>query len=139
MATYHHLIQYYETDKMGITHHSNYVRWMEEARTHLLAEIGFPYDELEKGGLISPVVAVSVSYLAPTTFMEEVVITVNVEQVKAAKLKLSYKMRDSSGRMVCQALSEHSFLDPHHQFVNLKKDFPNFFKALKLLEGSELG
>lgn len=28
---YQHIVQYYETDKMGITHHSNYIRWMEEA------------------------------------------------------------------------------------------------------------
>ena len=31
-----HEVQYYETDRMGITHHSNYVRWMEEARTFFL-------------------------------------------------------------------------------------------------------
>lgn len=31
MTAYHHLVQYYETDRMGITHHSNYIRWMEEA------------------------------------------------------------------------------------------------------------
>ena len=28
---YNHTVQYYETDKMGITHHSNYIRWMEKA------------------------------------------------------------------------------------------------------------
>ena len=37
---YKHLVQYYETDKMGITHHSNYIRWMEEARIQYLAEAG---------------------------------------------------------------------------------------------------
>ena len=46
MTAYHHLVQYYETDRMGITHHSNYIRWMEEARVHFLAEIGWPYDKL---------------------------------------------------------------------------------------------
>lgn len=55
MTAYHHLVQYYETDRMGITHHSNYIRWMEEARVHFLAEIGWPYDKLEEAGIISPV------------------------------------------------------------------------------------
>ena len=32
MEPYLHKVQYYETDKMGIAHHSNYIRWMEEAR-----------------------------------------------------------------------------------------------------------
>ena len=41
MEVYRHKVQYYETDKMGITHHSNYIRWMEEARIWFLSEIGF--------------------------------------------------------------------------------------------------
>lgn len=56
---YVHTVQYYETDKMGITHHSNYIRWMEEARTAFLAEKGWPYDRLEKDGVFSPVVSVN--------------------------------------------------------------------------------
>ena len=49
-----HEVQYYETDRMGITHHSNYVRWMEEARTFFLREIGWPYEKIEEEGIISP-------------------------------------------------------------------------------------
>ena len=41
-------IQYYETDRMGIVHHSNYIRWMEEARTDVLEQIGLPYDKIER-------------------------------------------------------------------------------------------
>lgn len=36
MSKYLHKVQYYETDRMGITHHSNYIRWMEEARVEFL-------------------------------------------------------------------------------------------------------
>ena len=52
MTNYKHTIQYYETDKMGITHHSNYIRFMEEARIHFLKEAGWPYDKLEEEGVI---------------------------------------------------------------------------------------
>ena len=55
---YTHKVQYYETDKMGITHHSNYIRWMEEARIDFLEKSGFSYDKLEKDGIISPVISV---------------------------------------------------------------------------------
>ena len=48
MEKYIHKVQYYETDKMGITHHSNYIRWMEEARINYLEQNGWPYDKLEK-------------------------------------------------------------------------------------------
>ena len=62
MSTYKHTIQYYETDKMGITHHSNYIRFMEEARIHFLKEAGWPYEKLEEEGVISPVVGVTCDY-----------------------------------------------------------------------------
>ena len=52
MHTYIHKVRYYETDKMGITHHSNYIRIMEEARLDFLSQIGFGYDEMEKNGVI---------------------------------------------------------------------------------------
>ena len=45
---YKHTVRYYETDKMGITHHSNYVRWMEEARIDFLSQIGWDYDTQEE-------------------------------------------------------------------------------------------
>ena len=41
VAEYIHKVQYYETDKMGVTHHSNYLRIMEEARTDFLEKIGY--------------------------------------------------------------------------------------------------
>ena len=33
-------INYYETDRMGVVHHSNYIRFLEEARCALLEKIG---------------------------------------------------------------------------------------------------
>ena len=51
---YEHKVQYYETDKMDCVHHSNYIRWFEEARIHLMRERGFPYEELEGLALATP-------------------------------------------------------------------------------------
>ena len=36
---YEHTINYYETDRMGIVHHSNYIRFFEEARIDYLKKI----------------------------------------------------------------------------------------------------
>ena len=69
MSKYIHTVNYYETDKMGIiTHHLNYIRFMEEARPDFLAEIGFPMTMLEKEEITSPpVVALSCDYKHTTT------------------------------------------------------------------------
>ena len=61
MVPYDHKVQYYETDGMGIVHHSNYIRWFEEARVDLLEQLGFGYDRIEEAGYSGPVLEVSCS------------------------------------------------------------------------------
>ena len=46
-------INYYECDRMGITHHSNYIRFMEEARIELLDKFGYGFERMEAEG-VSP-------------------------------------------------------------------------------------
>ena len=72
MENYVHKVQYYETDRMGITHHSNYIRWMEEARVDYLDQIGFGYDRLEELGVMSPVIGINAEYKESTRFNDEV-------------------------------------------------------------------
>ena len=45
---------YYETDKMGIVHHSNHIRWMEEARLDYMKQSGMDYADVERNGIIMP-------------------------------------------------------------------------------------
>ena len=66
---YKHLVQYYETDQMGIVHHSNYIRWFEEARSFLLEENGFGYKKMEESGIISPVLSVNARYKSMTHYL----------------------------------------------------------------------
>ncbi|WP_165329329.1 acyl-CoA thioesterase [Streptococcus tangpeifui] len=127
MKGFTHKVQYYETDRMGITHHSNYVRWMEEARVYFLDEVGLPYDKLEADGIISPVTAVDCHYKATSTFADVIAIDISVSTLKGAKLGFDYVMTNQNGQLVCQAHSEHSFLDKTGRFVALKKVYPDFY------------
>lgn len=52
VAVYEHKAQYYETDQMGIVHHSNYIRWFEEARVDLLEQLGIGYDVMENVNIV---------------------------------------------------------------------------------------
>ena len=133
---YEHVVQYYETDKMGITHHSNYIRWMEEARIDFLTQIGWDFAKLEALGIVSPVVSVECQYKLTTTFPEVIRIFVSVEEFKGVKLKLKYKMENSEGKTVNEGRSEHCFLDVQGRPIRLNKDFPDFYHALiELAEG----
>ena len=129
MNTYKHTIQYYETDKMGITHHSNYIRFMEEARIHFLKEAGWPYEKLEAEGVISPVVSVSCDYKKTTTFPDELEIKVAVLEISPVKFKFGYTMTVDDVT-VCTASSVHCLLSKDGRPISISKQYPDFYKAL---------
>lgn len=133
MTPYVHQVQYYETDRMGITHHSNYIRWMEEARVDFLRQIGWGYDRLEAMGIVSPVTAASCKYLASTTFADRVSITLSVESFNGVTLCLGYAMVKTDGVQVCTGRTEHCFLNREGRFLRLKREFPDFHQALTSL------
>lgn len=133
MNTYKHQIKYYETDKMGITHHSNYIRFMEEARTDFLCQAGFDYAKLESRGVISPVVGIECKYKATTTYPDIIDISVSVDDVTPAKVRFKYIMTKEDGAVALEGYSEHCFLSSEGKIIRLKKDFPEFFEAMKSL------
>ncbi|MCR4753955.1 MAG: acyl-CoA thioesterase [Lachnospiraceae bacterium] len=134
MEQYIHRVQYYETDRMGITHHSNYIRWMEEARVDYLDKIGYGYKRLEDEGIISPVIGVECEYKSPTTFDDTVAITVDVEEFKGVKLILKYTMVNAAdGKTVALGRSKHCFTDESGRPVALKKTTPKLDAKLKEL------
>ena len=45
---YKRKVNYYETDAMQIVHHSNYIRFLEEARISFMDKIGLPYKKIEE-------------------------------------------------------------------------------------------
>ncbi len=129
MTPYIHKVAYYETDRMGIVHHSNYIRFMEEARLDFLSQIGFGYDEMEKNGVISPVTAVGGRYKKTTTYPDEIAITVTVTEASRAVLKLGYEMKVADA-VVFTGESEHCFLGQDGRILNLKKSMPEFYETL---------
>ncbi len=134
MTEYKHIVQYYETDKMGIAHHSNYVRWMEEARLDFLAKIGWPYAKFEEEGVISPVTALECNYKKTTTFPDEVTIFVFLEKYSGVRMGFRYEMKKGDAT-VFEGRSEHCFLNDSGKIVSLKRTYPEFDALLRSLAG----
>ena len=130
MTSYKHKVQYYETDKMGIVHHSNYIRWMEEARVDFLEKIEWSYDQLEKVGLVSPVLSLDIDYSHPTYFSDMVSIDVEILELKMSKMRVGYKMINREGEIVAKSESSHGFLLSSGRPAILKRDFPGLYEAL---------
>ena len=123
MHTYTHQVQYYETDKMQITHHSNYIRFMEEARIDFLNHIGFGYDKMEELGISSPVIGIQCDYKKSTTFPDLITIETKVSAYRGTRLEIEYTMKVND-EIVAVGKSLHCFLNPHGRPIILKKALP---------------
>lgn len=137
MKPYKHFTQYYETDQMGIIHHSNYIRWLEEARVDFMDQMGFGYYKMEEEGIFSPVIEVSCRYKQMVRFHEWVEIMVKIKKYNGVRLCLDYEMtqkdeRQGDGKILCAtASSTHCFIDKAGEILMLKKACPELDGKLR--------
>ena len=124
MKPYIHEVKYYECDRMGITHHSNYIRFMEEARIDLQDQMGYSLGKMEEEGVVSPVVSLSCNYRKTTTFKDRIEIEVSIVNVSPLKMKLAYTMKVGED-IVFTGESVHCFLENGHP-VRIDERFPVF-------------
>jgi acyl-CoA thioester hydrolase len=125
---YLHNVKYYETDQMAIVHHSNYIRWFEEARIDWLEQVGMPYDAMEQRGIIIPVIGVSAEYKTMTRFKETVAIYEKLEQFNGVRMKVSYEVRNAqTNELRCTGTSTHCFLNRDYKPLNLRRAAPDYY------------
>ncbi len=133
MEPYKHTVHYYETDKMGITHHSNYVRWMEEARVDFLRKVGWDYARMEDEGIVSPVLGFECDIKKSTKFDDDVYITAYIMEMSPIKMKIGYEMKDADGNHVAKGFSKHCFLNEKGIPMRLNRSKPDFYEDMKAL------
>ena len=111
MYCYRRKAQYHETDQMGVIHHANYVKWMEEARVAYLDALCFGYVDIERAGVVSPVVAISIDYRRPVMFADDVEIGVRVNRYSTRVLEIGYEIKKlTRGTLAAEGVSKHCFL-----------------------------
>ncbi len=135
MVQYEHRVQYYETDKMGVVHHSNYIRWFEECRVDIMRKEGYGYERMEQSGVICPVVSVACKYVSMTKFGETVVVIPKVEKFNGVRLALSYVVKNKdTGEVRCTGESSHCFLDGDGHPISIKKSNPECYEMFASLK-----
>ena len=132
-------INYYETDRMGIVHHSNYIRFMEEARCEWLESVGMPFDVMEEQGVTIPTIGVSCSYKTPVTYGDVILIEMCTTEYTGVRMTIKYKItKKETGELVVTAETKHCFTNKELRPINLKKHAPEFSdKFEKMLEESK--
>ena len=129
--SWRHRAQYYETDQMGIVHHSNYIRWFEESRVEFLDKIGYSYKKLEEDGIISPVLEIECKYKSMVHFGDDVIITPTIKEFNGVRLTMYYEITDAcTGEIRSFGTSSHCFLGIEGLPLRLKKDHFDFYERL---------
>ena len=132
MHNYLHKVQYYETDRMQVVHHSTYIRWMEEARVDYLDAAGVSYLELEQRGIISPVLEVACRYRSMTRFGDTVRIETALAEVGTVRYRLTYRIVDAAdGTLRAEGESCHCFIDGQGHVISLKRADPALFDRFR--------
>lgn len=132
-------INYYETDKMQVVHHSNYIRYLEECRMDFMRQIGFDYARMEQSGIMVPVLSVSCNYKNPARFGETICIVPKVERMHGVKYEMSYRIYSEDFSVLHnEAASSHCFVDLDFKPIRLKKEYPELYNRMTELVGVEL-
>lgn len=127
-------INYYETDRMGVVHHSNYIRYLEEARCDWLEKLNMPFQMLEENGITIPVLAVNCTYKNHVTFADTLQIKVFVKEYTGVRMTVGYEVTDKkTGKTVIIAETKHCFTNKNLKPINLKKYAPEFSNKFESL------
>ena len=124
-------VRYYETDQMGIVHHSNYIRYFECGRTALLKDCGLPMEKIEEAGVMLPVVSVECHYKYPARLGDTLRIVSIMDEMPRAKLVIKSEIYNESGRLLCNGEVGIGFIDAKtRRPIRCPKDFAELFEKL---------
>lgn len=127
-------INYYETDRMGVVHHSNYIRFLEEARCYWLEQIDMPFALLEENGITIPVLGVNCTYKNHVTFGDTILIKPYMKEYSGVRMAVGYDVTEkTTGKTVIIAETKHCFTNRELKPINLKKynkEFSDKFEGL---------
>lgn len=125
-------INYYELDGMNVVHHSNYIRYMEEARIYLLDQIGLPYKKIDDNGIMIPVLEVHYKYKSPAKFGDTISIKVDIAEFDGIKMKIKYEIKNKlDGRLLGIGETSHCFTNSNMRPISLKKVNKEFYDVFE--------
>lgn len=120
---------YYETDRMNVIHHSNYIRWFEEARIDFMKKAGFPYDKMEAIGIMMPVLSAECKYKNSVKFGDTILIETAITLFNGFKMEISYKITDKeTGQIRATGSTSHCFTDMNMKPIRINKTHPEIFE-----------
>ena len=114
MISFDHRVKifYKDVDQMGIVYYSRYFEYFEEARTELLASIGLGVTDVEKKGIMLPVISSHCDYLKGARFEQNIIIRAGISTSPRSKLQIDYSVFiEDEKEPIATGYTEHSFVN----------------------------
>lgn len=128
-------VRYAETDQMGVVYHANYLVWCEIGRTKLMEDIGFKYSQMEKDGIMSPVINLQLSYKFPTKYGETVEVRTWVDSYNSVKVIYGYEIVNEAGEICVTGTSEHVCVKKESfRPISIRRKFPDWHEAYEKIK-----
>jgi acyl-CoA thioester hydrolase len=123
-------VRYAETDQMGVVYHANYLVWMEVGRTTLVQDLGFNYAEMERDGIISPVMDIQISYKKPLRYGEKAIVKTWIDEYDGLRVSYRYEIFTMDGEIAVTAVSKHVCVKKENfRPVIIRKLYPDWHNA----------
>ena len=95
-------VYYEDTDAVGVVYHTNYIKFMERARTEALRDKGIEQPQLKQlHNIVFAIRKISVDYLKPAYFNDLLNITVRMTKLGKASLVMAQQVLRES-EILCQ-------------------------------------
>ena len=113
MSNFEHFldVQYYETDQMGIVHHSNYIRYFEIGRMAMLKEVGLPMHKIEESGFMMPITAVDCRYRVPAKLGDRLRVVTWISEMPKARLTVHTEIYNQDDQLLSNGSVTMGFID----------------------------
>lgn len=132
-------VRYAETDQMGVVYHANYLVWMEIGRTRLIEELGFRYADMEKEGVLSPVVDIQASYKQPLRYGQKARIQTWIEEYDGLRVTYGYHILTEQRETAVTGYSKHVCVNGEtFKPISIRRKFPDWHEAYEKAK-KELG
>lgn len=119
------VVRYAETDQMGIVHHSCYPIWFEAGRTDFIRKMGLPYTDIEKSGLLLPLIELRCYFKAFSRYEDEITVKTSVKDHNGVKTTFYYEVyKEGSQEPIATGETIHAWVDREFRPLNLKKHRP---------------
>ncbi|MBR2162400.1 MAG: acyl-CoA thioesterase [Bacteroidales bacterium] len=104
-------VRYYETDQMGVVHHSNYIRYFECGRIAMLEEVGLPMHKIEEAGIMLPIISVECRYKYPARLGDRLKIVTKFNELPRAKFTVLSEVYNQNGQLLVEGSVSMGFID----------------------------